>query len=66
MMKSTPLGNGNGSIMYGMVCGKMYLAYTINLVSCFVENPGRVQWKTLKWVLSYLSGSLNGGFKYTS
>jgi hypothetical protein len=63
--ESTPYSSGFGSIMYGMVCSRPNLAYTVSIVSRFMVNIGIVHWQTLTSILRYLIGSLKGGFKYT-
>ena len=30
-----------------------------------MANPGIVHWQALKWMFTYLNGSLNGGLKHT-
>ena len=64
-MESTPYASGVGSIMYGMVCSRLDLAYAVSIVSRFMANLGIVHCQALKWVLRYLNGSLKGGLKYT-
>jgi len=62
--EGTPYASGVGSIMYGMVCSRPDLSYSISVISRFMANPGQVHWKALKWVLRYLKGCF-GGMKFT-
>lgn len=39
-MTSVPYASGVGSIMYGMVCSRPYLAYVVSVVSIFMADPG--------------------------
>ena len=40
-MSSVPYANGVGSLMYAMICTRLDLAYSVSLVSRFMENLGR-------------------------
>lgn len=47
-MDITSNENGVESIMYGIVCSILYLAYVVIIVSHFMANPIRVNWGALK------------------
>ncbi|XP_073136772.1 secreted RxLR effector protein 161-like [Henckelia pumila] len=51
--------SGVGSIMYGMVCGRLDLAYTISVVSRYMTNLGKAHWEALKWTTMVLEGSVD-------
>jgi hypothetical protein len=36
-----------GFLMYAMVCSRPNLSYSINLVSRYMANPGKRQWKAM-------------------
>ena len=59
-----PYVNAVGSLMYAMVCIQLDIAYVVSLVSRFMANAGKEHWKTLKWILRYLKGSLGNGLVY--
>lgn len=40
------------------------IAYTVRVVSRFIENPGKKHWWTMKWIFHYLKGTLNIGLVY--
>src|SRR3954470_12107876 len=58
-MNSIPYANIVGSLMYVMVCTRPNIAYAISLVRRYMANPGKAHWQALKWILSYINGSLN-------
>nr|GEY27342.1 DNA polymerase eta [Tanacetum cinerariifolium] len=43
-----------GSVMYDMVCARLYIAHVVRVVSRFMSNPGREHWEVFKWLLRYL------------
>ena len=55
----TQCTNGVGSIMYGMVCGRLDLAYVVRVVSTYMTNLGHVHWEALKLVLRYLRRTIS-------
>lgn len=50
--------------MYVMISTRLDLAYTISLLSRFMSNLGIKHWHALKWLLRYISGSVNVGLCY--
>ncbi|XP_075486210.1 secreted RxLR effector protein 161-like [Primulina tabacum] len=54
-----PYASGVGSIMYGMICSRPDLSYSMSVVSRYMANPGETHWHTLKGVFKYLKGSAN-------
>lgn len=55
-MSNKPYSQAVGSLMYLMVCTRPDLAYSSSLLSRFMSNPGRLDWKALQWTLRYLKG----------
>ena len=53
-----------GSLMYVMNCTHPYIAYAVNKLSKFTNNPGKDHWKALIRVLRYLRYTLNYGLHY--
>ena len=64
-MEGIPYANVVGSLMYAMVCSCPNIAHAVNLVSRFMENPGKAHWQALKWILRYIRGSLGRVLVYS-
>jgi hypothetical protein len=47
------------SLMYAMICTRLDIAHTINVVSHFISNSDKVHWNVIKWILQYLKGKAN-------
>ncbi|RDX90384.1 hypothetical protein CR513_27758, partial [Mucuna pruriens] len=45
-----------GSLMYGIVCTRLGIAYVIGVVNIFLSNIGNDYWNVVKWILPYLRG----------
>jgi len=43
--------------MYIMVCIRPGIAQVIRVVSRYMSNPGKEQWRVVRWTLRYLKGS---------
>ncbi|KAE8730100.1 hypothetical protein F3Y22_tig00003041pilonHSYRG00846 [Hibiscus syriacus] len=43
-----------GSLMYAMVCTRPDIAHAVGAVSRYMNNPGKVHWEAVKWILRYL------------
>ncbi|XP_075504397.1 secreted RxLR effector protein 161-like [Primulina tabacum] len=54
-----------GSLMYLMNCTRPDIAYAVNKLSRFTNNPGNDHWKALIRVLKYLRYTLNYVLQYT-
>ena len=51
-----------GSLMYSMVCTRLDLAQTVNIVvSSYMGNPEMEHWQAVKNILRYLKGTTNIG-----
>ncbi|KAE8686265.1 hypothetical protein F3Y22_tig00111070pilonHSYRG00067 [Hibiscus syriacus] len=48
-----------GSLMYAMVCTRPDIAHAVGAVSRYMNNPGKVHWEAVKWILKYLQGTTN-------
>ncbi|KAE8704670.1 hypothetical protein F3Y22_tig00110447pilonHSYRG00005 [Hibiscus syriacus] len=48
-----------GSLMYAMVCTRPNIAQAVGAVSRYMNNPGKVHWEVVKWILRYLRGTTN-------
>ncbi|KAE8731332.1 Detected protein of unknown function [Hibiscus syriacus] len=48
-----------GSLMYAMVCTRPDIAHAVGAVSRYMNNPGKVRWEAVKWILRYLRGTTN-------
>ncbi|GJZ67058.1 hypothetical protein Tco_0630298 [Tanacetum coccineum] len=53
-MKNVPYASAMGSIMYAMRCTRPDVAFAQNITSRFQQNPGDLQWTTIKNILKYL------------
>lgn len=45
------------SLQYGVNITRPHIAFTINVLSHYLNNPGEEYWKAVKWVLRYLRGT---------
>jgi hypothetical protein len=45
-----------GILMYAMVSTRPNVSHAVGVVSRYMENPGKVHWEAVKWVLQYLRG----------
>ncbi|KAE8676962.1 cytochrome P450 71A9-like [Hibiscus syriacus] len=57
--KPVPYASAIGSLMYAMVCTRPDIAQAVGAVSRYMNNPGKVHWKAVKWILRYLRGTTN-------
>lgn len=65
-MRNKPLRNLVGSLMYATVCTRPDIAFSVNKVSQFANNPGRAHWKAAKRILKYKKGTTNWGLTFSS
>lgn len=76
MMNNIRLSNHNGEnfsdlALYRSVMGSLQyttitrpdIAYSVNMVSQFMHNPGEDHWRNVKRILRYLNGTINQGLK---
>ena len=60
-MANVPYANAVGSLMYAMVLTRPDIAHVVSVVSRYMAQPGKDHWKTVKWILMYLNGTVNCG-----
>ena len=58
-MSRVPYDNLVGSLMYMMLCTRLYISHIIGVVRRYMENLGKEHWEVVKWVLRYLRGTSN-------
>lgn len=63
-MAKIPYANAVGYMMYAMVLTRPDISYALSVVSRYMVSPGKEHWRAVKWVLRYLSGTLNQGLVY--
>ncbi|KAH9698599.1 hypothetical protein KPL71_024065 [Citrus sinensis] len=63
-MTKIPYANAVGCMMYAMVLTRPDISYALSVVSRYMVSPGKEHWRAVKWVLRYLSGTLNQGLVY--
>lgn len=59
-----PFKEAIGSLMYLMISTRPDIAFSVNQVSQFSENPQPDHWKAVKQILSYLNGTLEYGILF--
>ena len=63
-MSRVPYASVVGSIMYVMVYTRPDVSYTVSVVSRYMDNPWKVRWQSMKWILGYLRGTIDVGIVY--
>ena len=63
-MNTTPYSSVVGCLMYAMVLTRPDISYAVSVVSKYMANPGKEHWRALKWILRYLSGTVDYGLIY--
>ncbi|KAL5754374.1 hypothetical protein ACOSP7_022594 [Xanthoceras sorbifolium] len=58
-MAKVPYASAIGSLMYAMVCTRPDIAQAVGVVSRYMNNPGKIHWEAVKWILRYLRGTTN-------
>ena len=64
LMKNVPYASADGSLMYAMMCTRPDICFTVGLVSRYQSNPCATQWRAVKRILRYLSGTADYGLCY--
>lgn len=69
-MCGVPYSKAIRSVLWPVVVSHPDTAYTVGVLSQFIQNPGLAHWEGLKWVISYLGTTKNlwltfGGQKET-
>ncbi|KAE8676976.1 Vesicle-associated protein 4-1 [Hibiscus syriacus] len=55
-MVKVPYASAIGSLMYAMVCTRPDIAQAVGAVSRYMNNPDKIHWEAVKWILIYLRG----------
>ena len=63
-MMRTPYREAVGSLMHLMVCTRPDIAYSVGVVSRFLENPGPKHWEAVERILQYIKLTRNYGLVY--
>ncbi len=50
--------------MYLMLSSRPDIAFSLNQVSQFSENPKNEHWAAVKWIFAYLKGTPNHGIRF--
>ena len=56
-MSKVPYSQIVGSLMYAMMCTIPDSAHGMGVVRRYMNNPGKENWKAVKWILKYLRGT---------
>lgn len=59
-----PFREALGSSMYLMLLSRPDIAFAVNQISQFCENPRRSHWSAAKRILSYLRGTIEYGIRF--
>lgn len=65
-MVTVPYANVIGSLMYDMVCLWPNIAHTVSVFGKSMTNLGREHWNGVKWLLMYITESMNVDLKLGS
>jgi hypothetical protein len=52
------------SLMYAMVCTRLYIAHAVGVLSRYISKPRKEHWTTVQKVFRYLCGTIGYGFFY--
>jgi hypothetical protein len=63
-MSSVPYREAIGSLMYLMVMTRPDIAFAVNQVSQYCQNPGPGHWNGVKRILAFLAGTSNRGLLF--
>ena len=63
-MSCVPYASAVGSLMYAMVCTRPYIAHAVGVLSRFMSNQGKENWKAVMRVFRYLRGTSDYGLCY--
>ena len=56
-MSKVPYSSAVGNLIYAMVCTRPEISHAVAVVSRYMNNPGKENWKEVQWILKYLRGS---------
>ena len=57
LISKVPHASAVGSLTYVMVCTRPNIDQAVRVVSRCLSNPGKENWRAVKWILRYLKGS---------
>jgi len=52
------------SLMYAMVCTKLYISHVVGVLSMFMSKPRKEHWTIVKRFFRYLCGTSDYGLRY--
>lgn len=64
-MKDVPYQEAIGGLLYLSQGTRPDIAYTVNMLSKYNNNPGRPHWEAVKRVMRYLKGTLHARLKFS-
>ncbi|KAL2622661.1 hypothetical protein R1flu_002866 [Riccia fluitans] len=64
LMSKVPYESAVRNLMYLMVCTRPDIAYALGKVNKYNENPRKVHWETVKWILLYIKGTMGYGLLF--
>lgn len=56
-MCGVPYVEGIGCVLWPVMITRPDCAFAVGILSQFIQNPGNVHWKALKWVMVYLGST---------
>jgi len=59
-----PYASAVGSLMYAMVCTRPDLSQAVSMISRYMHDPGKNHWKAVKWILRYITGTIDVGLVF--
>src|SRR5438105_11033255 len=58
-MHDVPYMSAVGSLLYAAIGTRPDIAHAVNVVSKFMQNPGRAHWIAVKRIFRYIKGTVN-------
>jgi hypothetical protein len=56
-LSEVPYSSTINNLMYVMAYIRLDIAHVVGVVSKYMNNPGKENWKVVKWILRYLRGT---------
>lgn len=50
--------------MHAIVCTGPHISFGVSVVSRYIADPGKEHWEAVKWILSYLKGTVNANIMF--
>jgi hypothetical protein len=60
-MSKVPYASAVRYLMYAVVCTRTNSAHAMSTVNKYMSNLEREHWRAMKWILRYLSGTVDHG-----